>query len=445
MNYIAAELTKAWSKYDKNITAVLRTLGFNSVKAFNESNSKKEHYFALMKELKAKPEDGALGIERNLKRLNSSKAFKSLVWIENNVSNYMNAKDGSKDIDRIGKDLEKYFIELGKLPCVEKVSVDVNRWENDQRSYVNRRQGMIDKDQNGYISIMIEYDSTINVFPQENDPDQTPYTISPNSPISQTFTFKIPTSIDRDMFKEERFSDLLRVMFSKESFRESFKFGGPCMYTPNDTSGYTSGCLGSRSEEYQDVIESGSLEAYVVFITTWATTYVKGVSHPHRNLNSLFGRNYNFYVNGFQDMRAVLDIMGSSGHDNTENFCGIANRLSRNLNSGRGSLTTQATSTIKGVPISDICKDCVLSDTCLVGKRINKVDDKEAPKLDSKNKEMLLSMVNVLIDPKYKDMPPDAKHALVIQGDEYLASGYDTNDPMYIQYMDTQNLFKKEN
>ena len=47
-NQIINLFSKAWFKYDKKVTAVLRTMGFNSVKQFVDSNRKEQNYYNIV-------------------------------------------------------------------------------------------------------------------------------------------------------------------------------------------------------------------------------------------------------------------------------------------------------------------------------------------------------------------------------------------------------------
>ena len=44
-------LVKSWFRYDKKITSVLRTLGYNSVKQYEKSGQNKTNYFKIMSKI----------------------------------------------------------------------------------------------------------------------------------------------------------------------------------------------------------------------------------------------------------------------------------------------------------------------------------------------------------------------------------------------------------
>jgi len=282
-------LIKSWFKYDKAITAVLRTMGYNSVKRYIDANEHEKNYFRIAKGIKSKPKDGTVGILNSVKQVVNSERFKTLIWIENNVQKYLLKKEGSDSIDSIVEQFISKFKSIEQIPGVLKV-------ETDYSNLVDMNGNNVVGDKNKfYLTLKIYYDQTIKYIPKNRE--SLPYTIKLNAdPITQLIPIEI-VDIDLDLIYKNQFETIFNSLINEDLLRDSFKFSGPCMFTQGNRNGTPAhGCLGDRDDEYREIVKEASLIRYVSFISTWSSVYNQGRSHPYRNPGSLIS---NYKVRGY--------------------------------------------------------------------------------------------------------------------------------------------------
>lgn len=274
-------LTKSWFKYDKAVTAVIRTMGFNSVKQYTDSNQKSKNYYRVIKQLKSKPAEGTAGILSSVKEVVNSRQFKSLLWIENNVQKYQLQKKGADVLNQIAKQIRTTFDNLKQIPGIKNV-------EYKYVHKINHEGNNVVGDKNIYnIELIIFYDPTIKYIPSNSN--ERPFNIKLNSSsIRQSINIPI-VDIDLELLYKNQFETILNTLITEDVLNRSFKFSGACMFT-SDSHGSTApigGCLGDRSEEFREITKEGNLNRYISFISTWATVYNQGLANPYRNPGTL--------------------------------------------------------------------------------------------------------------------------------------------------------------
>ena len=275
-------LTKSWFKYDKAVTAVIRTMGFNSVKQYTDSNQKSKNYYRVIKQLKSKPAEGTAGILSSVKEVVNSRQFKSLLWIENNVQKYQLQKKGTDVLNQIAKQIRTTFDNLKQIPGIKNVEY---RYIHN----INHEGNNVVGDKNIYkIQLYIYYDPTIKYIPKNTN--DRPFNIKLNTnSILQTIEIPI-VDIDLELLYKNQFDTILSSMITEDVLSSSFKFSGACMFTTGNRGGSNSpvsGCLGDRSEEFREITKEGNLTRYISFISTWATVYNQGLANPYRNPGNL--------------------------------------------------------------------------------------------------------------------------------------------------------------
>lgn len=320
---IEAGMRHTWGKYDKNITSVLRTMNFNSVKAYTKSSPKVTHYYQLVEDLKINPNSGATGLGIAVNDLISSTKFKSLMWIEENVSRYILAKKGATKLRELAETTAGWFLSLKEIPGVYDVEVSVST--SDELGVA-----MMDKKKDANIFLRILYKPSLIIARDAN-----PYEIIMEKPIYNIFKLTLPTTLDPEILETGNLEDFKRSLISKRLLRDSFAFGGPCMYSPS-TGGRTQsnreypagsaslnvtrGCLGNRNDDFNEVLSLRSIEAFIAFATSWATVYTKN-SNPYQSISSLVDSGWRFM--GLTNERALKLIGKTNSSGTSRDYCAV--------------------------------------------------------------------------------------------------------------------------
>jgi len=290
-NQIINLFSKAWFKYDKKVTAVLRTMGFNSVKQFVDSNRKEQNYYNIVKTLKADPKKGSSGLLSTVKDVMNSNQVRSMIWIENNVQKYEMQKHGQPILEEITDYLQKYVEDLKQIPKVLDVKLSCRENSSFEGSTV------LDTKNQYKLYITIRYKADITYIPKDLSKNK-PYQIllangdryDQNAhQITQEIVIPIK-DIDLNIIYDKKYPELLKALLTENVLREAFQFSGPCMFTPDRRGESSAGCLGDRTVEFNDMIKEGDLIKYVSFTAGWSTTYTAGSTHPHRQPGSLVER-----------------------------------------------------------------------------------------------------------------------------------------------------------
>ena len=287
-------LIKAWFNYDKAVTAVLRTMGFNSVKRYIDSKEHEKNYYRIINKLKSKPKDGTAGILSTAKEVINSEQFKTLIWIEDNVQKHQLKKHGSENIEIIANQFIDKIESMKKLPGI--LDIDVT-----YQHIVNMDSNNVVGDKNKYVlTLKISYDQSIRYIPKHNTGAK-PFKIKlAGPPITQIIPIEIK-NINLDLLYKNQFEIILNSLITEEILRDSFKFSGPCMFIASSHRGNSNpihGCLGSRDDEYREIVKEANIVRYLSFISIWSNVYVEGSTNPYRNPNSLIN---DFKVKGFSE------------------------------------------------------------------------------------------------------------------------------------------------
>jgi len=436
----------AWLKYDKNITSVLRTMGFNSMKAFEKSNAQKHHYFLIMEDLKTDPNKGMLALHNAIQNAISSTKYKSLLWIEKNASRYKAFKEGGENVKQLASKVVKAIRKITEIPGVLNISLCGFKITNPQK-------GKIESAIVYRFKISIEYNPQLTISLKE----QEPFTLQFDKPIKQTIEAEIPeTILDLD-HNDASVNDVLKLIFSKETFTNNFKFNGPCVYIPStrtrDTQSVSYGCLGDLQEDYDEVVNNGSLETYVIFITKWLSLFTDN-SNPYVRPENLISSRYNGNkLLGYNSEAAVEYIKSKRDVDKIENFCTVYSHLNhpgyRDHLNHPGYRDDQ--DLISNQALCDKCalitcryntKDKVQNSEEVIASS-NETNSKEPNKLpESLNKtiEVICFMHKMLASEEIKHLPMPAQTACLLSDKKYVKDSADNQI-----YEDYSKLIKESN
>lgn len=449
-------LTREWLKYDKNITSVLRTMGFNSMAAFNKSNSLKEHYFMIFKELGTDPKKGLLGLSQAMNKIQNSVKYKSLLWIEHNASRYDAYKNGSEKVKELASAIENRIQSLSSLPHVINVKVFCRAEKNVNAS---RMEDQIDNN----FRISVYYDPKLTVTKKyqytEND-----FTLHFNTPIIQRIRASIDGRIVNLDYEDANEDDVMKLLFNKESLRNSFAFTGPSPYisSSNTAESPSPGCLGTLQEDFLEIIERGNIESYLNFIGMWSGL-ITDESNPYRQPGELLRHHQ---LLGFSSEDAIKFVKNEY-----ENFyeekCAIWSLKTELLNTSNAVAGTPVTSInyrIRNRCYSDnsvlrytvpeegnirilekvnelYCSQCVAVECNLNPNnhkdKLSSVDEVGSMKkmMDEKDIHVAMVLHNHLISNDHRNLPIDAQIRCLLDDDSYAENDYDK--AMYKSYKHT--------
>ena len=326
-------LVKSWFRYDKKITSVLRTMGYNSVKQYEKSGQNKTNYFKIMSKIKEAPDEKTLySLLSHVKETINSTNFKAMLWIEDNVTKYNMKQHGEGHLDSIAENMMNLFSELEKIPHVKKVTPMFKTETHFAESSVLGEKSL------HYIRLQITYDQDITYIPKNNGH---PYKIrlAGRDGINQLIQIPLKEINLKDVFNKN-VAVIMPQLLTEKVFRENFKFSGPCMFISNNyrSSTPSAGCLGSLSEDFNDVCKSGNINRYISFISGWSTTYAEGNTHPYTNPGQMIER---YRVRGFaegtprgmlnEDNCAVYEGSSNATHRRWCNKCVINQTCSKSL------------------------------------------------------------------------------------------------------------------
>lgn len=366
--------SKAWFKYDKKVTAVLRTMGFNSVKQFVDSNRKEQNYYNIVKNLKADPKKGSSGLLSTVKEIMNSNQVRSMIWIENNVQKYEMQKHGQPILEEITDYLQKYIENLKQIPKVLDVKLSCKENSSFEGSTV------LDTKNQYKLYITIRYKADITYIPKDLSKDK-PYQIlladgngyhQNHCQITQKITVPIK-DIDLNIIYDKKYPELLKALLTEDVLRKAFQFTGPCMFTPERSGELSAGCLGERAGEFNDMIKEGDLIKYISFTAGWSTTYTAGSTHPHRQPGSLISR---YKVRGFTE-NTPKDMLTEDNCivPTPENF---RQRYYKN----------------KDHEYRAMCTPCVMNKTCRKSRLATGLANKA--ELDGKNKITFINLLKIM-------------------------------------------------
>ena len=274
-------LKKVWFSYDKKITSVIRSLGFNSVQSYQKSNQRTKNYYRVMEQINSEPKNGVNGIYNNLKELTQSTSFNTILWIESNIEKYMLFKESNNDLNKLAGQITDYFSDLKQLPFIQDIQVSsYTRNDTELGSLDNEKQ----KD---YLSLSIHYSSDIAY----NANDYSYFLKLGTKSITQNIILYL-SKVDISTLKSGNIVNIIKEMIDEKDLRNSFLFRGPCMFVqrgerPNP------GCLGNRESEYSEIVRNKDIHRYIMFITDWLRNYVDGESGPYQTPANL-SRRWNF-------------------------------------------------------------------------------------------------------------------------------------------------------
>lgn len=442
-------LTAEWLKYDKNITSILRTMGYNSMVSFQRSNALKEHYFLIMNDLKTNPEDGMMAIHHAYQELKDSAKYRSLLWIEQNAARYKAFKSGDETVKNLGNEIEKRLKDLKDLPKVLKITAQCTR-VNDYN------KGRMENQANNKVNLKIWYDPTITIM--KND-------LKFSLTFSKALRQDIRATLSPDILELDAATassdEVLKYLFNKETLRSAFGFYGPTIYTPR-SGGQSSGCLGDLNDDFQEVLEHGTIESYINFITQWLSLF-NDTSNPYMQPYELLNNRNNddtYRLLGFQSEDAIKYVFGGEeglgGPSSRGNFqytdinqiCEAYVCRERSHNQSNYYYADRVMG-LKDQTAEEVCKTCVL-DKCKYNPLfVQEVVKEQSANNTFKPKEMmpdndieaLCMMHNKLINDAYRDMPIDAQIRCLMDSENYLTPGPDGLKELYTFYKEKCNAY----
>ena len=439
---VPAMLTNTWLKYDKNITSALRTMGFNSIKAFQKSNALKEHYFAVSKHLKTDPNKGMLALHKSIESIQSSTKYKALLWIESNVSKYIANKTGKEKIETLANEVEEYLKGLTDIPTVLAIRAACTTTKD-------RDKGRLENNITNNFSLNILYDSAITIT-KDTAFTKEPFRLDYSIPIGQQITGIIDDSIADLDIETANVNEILKNIFKPNELKKSFKFAGPCIYTPSNgenlagaLSNYTAdryqsyvgvghGCLGNMDEDFENVVNQGSIEVYMNFISQWFTL-LNSNSHPYRQPKELVygsGGNVRCRLLGFSSDAAIQYIFQTPERpslqnlQNLSNYCLIYYEKKSPNNPPYIDYRQLYVDTLKGLDAASICNNCTLNECEYnpehkdITTQTSVQNSKDSMDNDIVGKLCLLH--NKLMNDEYKTMPVDAQIRCLKEDSKYL-------------------------
>lgn len=317
INSLSDLITKAWYKYDPKITTVLKTLGFKTVKEYVNSNQKAHNFYRVIDRMKTSPQDGVAGIFHNMKNMVNSNQFSTLLWIEDNVEKYALSKSGSESVQKLATGIRKYFAEIKNVPGVLDIEMEYKHVNNIDNGHVTNNK-------NEYsIELKILYDSTIH-YHQKNGSS---VRIDLNDVFIQNISIPIKL-INMTILKLGDVNLILKELIDSKTLSSSFRFAGPNMFT-NNGSNLGQGCLGTRAEEFNEIVQERDFVRYISFITDWGKNYIEEVTGPYRSPKDLI-RSHD--VIGWTDpnMRELLNSNYPIGRTHTlSSYCKVYQRIER--------------------------------------------------------------------------------------------------------------------
>lgn len=274
INTLAELLSPAWYKYDKNLPSVIKMMGYKTVLAYEKENNHIANYYRVLELLKSKPQEGVAGVYTAVNDLLESEEFKTHLWIEDNIAKYKMVKDGNSDINNIVRKISQYLENIKLNPSILSAEMNYTKEAKDTANTISGDRF------NYFIDLKIIYDPMITYIPKIG----TPYNIYIAKPFYQTIKIKVPR-IDINVIKRGDINEIMKHIITSKTLRDNFKFDGPCLYTTSRQS--ASGCLGTRSSEFNEITRERNLAHYINFISDWGRTYTAGLSGPHRTPSSL--------------------------------------------------------------------------------------------------------------------------------------------------------------
>ena len=446
-------LTKHWLKYDKNITSVLRTMGFNSMQAFNKSNALKSHYFMIFNELKTDPNKGLLELHNAIEELRNSTRYKALLWIERNAAKYHAFKHGNKKVEQIALEVEEYINKLKQFPGILNVKTNFV-------SILDSEKGRMDNATENQITLDIWYDPSLTVTKKTKYTNET-FRLNYSQPILQRIKGSISEDLVHLNLDTASVTDVLRKLFTPNTLRSSFKFAGPCIYIPKSNQSYNyhgqslskvgSGCLGNMQEDYNEVVNEGTIENYLMFITQWFTLYNEE-SHPYSRPRELLSNNNKLL--GFPTKEAARYVLKQTSDviDTRKNvlnkYCLISDYKTEadrnNVSSYQvQNMIDQTVLRYTNQAPDVICNTCAL-DECTYNPKAKKPEVSSSVHVVAKEKltdatvEQLLMLHRRLIHEDYSDSPIKTQIVLLKESKDYMKSTDqpDFDNVIYQQYID---------
>ena len=421
-------LMKEWYSYDKKVTSVIRSMGFNSVKKYVDSNQKRKNYYRIIKEMNSEPKNGVNGIYSNLQELTRSTQFKSILWIEDNVDKYLLSQTNETSLDITVKAIEDYIDGFKQLPFIKSVAKKYVRTSNTD-------VGILSSDKKkSYIELKIGYSPTIAYHKSDYS-----YHLNVSGTIWQTIKINL-TKINLNTLENGTPVEILNEMILEKDLRDAFMFSGPCMFVSqsNQATSPTPGCIGNRSTEYNEICKSKDLNRYIMFITDWIRNYTAGETGPYRKPKSLVN-NYGFL--GLTDPSITeLDARGYNSDSCRFNFSTWSKLKGREYLEHKD-LAKQ----IGFKNANEVCMSCVKTiDNCKRKKYVNKLNNAEIKPEGSllKNPDItdLMNVSNKIYNVLYKGI---VHHESFISSDEPLEEYYQ-DFKIFSTWMDKAKRNKEE-